>query len=255
MTTLTTPLDLNRLHEELGGGEAPEIIDWAARTFGDGLAMSSSFGAQAAVMLHLVTRRVPRIPVILIDTGYLFPETYRFADELQKRLDLNLHVFQSPVSPARMEALHGRLWEQGLEGLNRYDQMRKVEPMQRALAELGVTAWLSGIRAGQTRNRASLRIVEATAERTDSSNRAAYKIHPILNWTSRGIHEYLKEHDLPYHPLFDLGYVSIGDVHSTRPVVAGEDERAGRFGGLKSECGLHLPQTPEENQSLGASGL
>lgn len=244
-------LDPDAVHQQLADVEPDQIIRWAAQQFGDGLAMSSSFGAQSAVMLHLVTRILPDIPVILIDTGYLFPETYRFAEKLRQRLGLNLQIFQSPISPARMEALEGRLWEQGLDGMNRYDQLRKVEPMSRALTELGVKAWLSGIRASQTKTRAALRVLEPVG----GQPKGLWKIHPILKWSSKQVHEYLKLHDLPYHPLFDQGYVSIGDTHSTRPILAGEDERAGRFGGLKTECGLHLPETQEENESREASGL
>jgi phosphoadenosine phosphosulfate reductase len=119
--------------------------------------------------------------------------------------------------------------------------------MQRALDELGITAWLAGLRAGQTEHRATLRPVERQGSR--------YKIHPILRWTSKQVHEYLVEHELPYHPLVDEGYTSIGDWHSTRAVGEGEDERAGRFGGLRQECGIHLPTSHEEDQSREASGL
>src|SRR5690606_23489534 len=108
-------------------------------------------------------------------------------------------------------------------------------------------AWLAGLRKGQTEHRKHLRHVELQGD--------TYKVHPILTWTTKAVHEYLKRHDLPYHPLHEQGYASIGDWHSTRPVGAGEDERAGRFGGLKQECGLHLPKSPEENASREASGL
>ncbi len=248
MTTLQVPsLDLDAVNAQLDGAEATDVIRWAHETFGDGLALTSSFGAQAALMLHLVTRIVPDLPVIFVDTGYLFSETYQFAEQLQQRLNLNLKVYQAEMSPARMEATHGRLWEQGLEGLNRYDQIRKVEPMQRALRELGVTAWLAGVRGQQTEHRASLRTVEKSGD--------VYKIHPILRWSREDVEGYLAAHNLPHHPLVAKGYQSIGDMHSTRPVDAGEDERAGRFRGLKTECGLHLPQTVEEAQSRDGSGL
>ena len=106
---------------------------WAIAHLPGEHALSSSFGAQAAVSLHLVTRFLPSIPVVLVDTGYLFPETYRFVDDLVVRLGLNLKVYQSRVSPAWLEARHGRLWEQGIEGIERYNELRKTEPMQRAL--------------------------------------------------------------------------------------------------------------------------
>ena len=99
------------------------VVEWSAETFGDGLVMSTSFGIQAAVMLHLVTKVVPNLPVIWVDTGYLPLETYKFAETLTARLELNLKVYQSTMSPARMEALYGKLWEQDdVEAFNLYDR-------------------------------------------------------------------------------------------------------------------------------------
>src|SRR5690606_30891832 len=145
--------------------------------------------AQAAVMLHLASQVVPDIPVVFIDTGFLFPETYRFADELTRRLKLNLKVYQSPMSPARMVALHGPSRGRAREGLDLYDRMRKVEPMQRALGELKATAWLAGLRRQQTEHRKSLPIVGV--------QNGIHKVLPILSWTTKDVHEYLKKHDLP----------------------------------------------------------
>jgi phosphoadenosine phosphosulfate reductase len=241
------PLDLDKVNADLADADAAAIVRWAADSFGRGLILTSSFGAQSAVMLHLVTRVVPDIPVVLIDTGYLFPETYQFVEQLTDRLKLNLKVYQPAITPARQEALFGRLWENGVEGLKKYHQINKIEPMQRALRELNVTAWLAGLRARQTEHRAALRTVEIQDGR--------YKVHPILRWSGKDVYEYLKAHDLPHHPLYEKGYPSIGDTHSTRPITAGEDERAGRFSGLKQECGLHLPATAEESASRDASGL
>ncbi len=241
-------LDLEAANAELADADAPTIIRWAAEQFGDGLIMTSSFGAQAAVMLHLASQVVPDIPVVFIDTGFLFPETYRFADELTRRLKLNLKVYQSPMSPARMVALHGPLWESGREGLDLYDRMRKVEPMQRALSELKATAWLAGLRRQQTEHRKSLPIVGV--------QNGIHKVLPILSWTTKDVHEYLKKHDLPYHPLYEKGYVSIGDWHSTRAITDNDtNERDTRFRGLKQECGLHLPASQEEDASRESSGL
>ncbi|NEP10985.1 MAG: phosphoadenosine phosphosulfate reductase [Symploca sp. SIO1A3] len=242
-------LDLKVVNQQLEDSTAPEIIEYAAQTFGNGLVMSTSFGIQSAVMLHMVTRIIPEIPVIWIDTGYLPPETYRFAQQLTEQLKLNLKVYQSPISPARMEALYGRLWEQNdVEAFNRYDQMRKVEPMQRALGELKARAWLAGLRKDQTNHRKSLRLVNQQEE--------LYKLLPILRWTAKDVYEYLQTHELPYHPFFDLGYTTVGDWHSSRPLtLEDEHERDTRFNGLKQECGLHLPQTPGEAESLDSSSL
>lgn len=242
-------LSLEEVNQTLKDANAQQLVEWARDTFGEGLVMSTSFGIQAAVMLHLVTQVIPDIPVIWVDTGYLPAETYRFAEELTQRLKLNLKVYQSSLSPARMEALYGKLWHHhDLESLNRYDRIRKVEPMQRALKELQATAWLAGLRRQQTEHRKALERVELQGEQ--------YKVYPILTWNSRDIYYYLSAHDLPYHPYFDKGYVTVGDWHSSRPVTADdENERDSRFHGVKQECGLHLPLSPEAAESLDSSTL
>ena len=229
--------------------DATLMIEWAARTFGDGLVMSTSFGIQSAVLLHLATRVVPDIPVIWVDTGYLPNETLRFADRLSARLGLNLKTYRSGVSPAQMEKTHGKLWEQDdVEALHLYDQIRKVEPMQRALRELDATAWLAGLRADQTQHRATLPRVGRQSGR--------FKVLPILDWTTRDMHAYLRANDLPYHPLYEQGYATVGDAHSSRPVTADDrHERDSRFRGMKQECGLHLPDTPGVAESLHSSRL
>jgi phosphoadenosine phosphosulfate reductase len=256
MGRLTTSSDLRhsgfsvqQINQQFVNADAAQIVHWASDVFGDGLALSTSFGIQSAVMLHLVTTIVPDIPVIWVDTGYLPAETYLFAEQLTDRLNLNLKVYQSPISPARMEALYGRLWaQQDVESLNRYDQIRKVEPMQRALRELNVTAWLAGLRSTQTNHRKTLDFV--------SLQGALYKILPILDWSSKAVYDYLQAHDLPYHPLFDEGYVTVGDWHSSRPLTAlDENERDTRFQGIKQECGIHLPQSLGESESLDSSSL
>jgi phosphoadenosine phosphosulfate reductase len=246
---LKPSLDLQTTNQLLSNKSAQNVVEWSANTFGDGLVMSTSFGIQAAVMLHLVTQVVPHILVIWVDTGYLPAQTYRFAEELSRQLNLNLKIYQSPLTPGRMEALYGKLWDKkDLESLNLYDHIRKVEPMQRALLELKATAWLAGLRRTQTSHRESLKLVEQQGN--------YYKVHPILHWDSRDIYQYLTVHNLPYHPYFEQGYVSVGDWHSSRPMIAGdESERDGRFHGLKQECGLHLPLTPEAAHSLDSSTL
>lgn len=210
---------------------AEERIRWAATEFGDKLIVTTSFGIQSAVMLHLATRVAPGIPVVFIDTGYLFPETYRFADDLTKRLKLNLKTYQPRRSAAQQEALEGKRWEQGLEGLKAYNFENKVEPMDRAVRELGATAWLAGLRRSQASTREALGFVQVQNKIT--------KVHPILDWDNRTVHRYLTEHGLPYHPLWDNGYVSVGDWHSSAPLQPGMTEEQTRFGGLKRECGLH----------------
>jgi phosphoadenosine phosphosulfate reductase len=241
--------DIDATNQQLHDKDAIQIVEWAVDQFGEGLVMTTSFGIQSAVMLHLVTQIVPNIPVIWVDTGYLPAKTYLFADELTQRLNLNLKVYQSPLSPARMEALYGRLWAQNdVESLNRYDQIRKVEPLQRALEELKATAWLTGLRSSQTEHRKTLDFVTLQG--------SIYKVLPILDWSSKAVYDYLMAHDLPYHPLFDEGYVTVGDWHSSRPLMAtDENERDTRFKGLKQECGIHLPQNMDESASFNSSSL
>jgi phosphoadenosine phosphosulfate reductase len=238
-------LDLDGANEDLADASAAEIVRWAARAFGGRLAVSSSFGAQSAVMLHLVSQNAPRTPVIFIDTGYLFEETYRFAAELTERLDLDVRVYAPRLTAAYQEAVHGKLWEQGEEGIRRYLQLNKVEPMKRALGDIDPIAWLAGLRADQTEHRGSLRVVDEQNGRI--------KVHPILDWSQQDVDAYMARHDLPYHPLFDQGYRSIGDWHSTLPTLPDQDPRDGRILGKKRECGIHL--TDEQNKSLTSSRL
>jgi phosphoadenosine phosphosulfate reductase len=239
-------LDLDALNAELRDASAEEVLEWARNTFGDDLVLTSSFGADSAVMLHLVHRIAPRTRVLFLDTGYLFPETYQFAEELRQRLDLDLRVYSPGMTAARQEALYGKLWEGGERGLEHYQRLNKIEPMDRALRELAPRAWVAGLRSRQTAFRAGLKKIELQG--------TVYKVHPILGWTDEDVHHYMRANDLPYHPLRKRGYRSIGDVHSTAPTREGEDARAGRRLGVHSECGIHLPRAAADD-SLKSSGL
>ncbi|HEX4855011.1 phosphoadenylyl-sulfate reductase [Arenimonas sp.] len=225
---------LAELNVWLAGLRAEQRIAWALQSLSGEHALSSSFGAQSAVALHMATRVRPDLPVILVDTGYLFPETYRFVDELTDRLQLNLKTYRPQIGIGWMEARHGKLWEQGVEGLDRYNRLRKVEPMQRALAELGVRTWIAGLRRSQASTRASIDFLELKDGR--------WKLHPLADWSDRDVGHYLASHALPYHPLWEQGYVSIGDIHTTRPLAPGMREEDTRFFGLKRECGLHFDE-------------
>ena len=248
-TVQQTDRNIGEFWSRLADTDVQRFVELSVDFFGDRVAMTTSFGIHSAVMLHLLTRIAPDIPVIWIDTGYLFPETYGYAEQLTQSLALNLKVYQSPFSPARMEALHGRLWaEQKKEALDRYHLIRKVEPLQRAFKDLGVEAWFAGLRATQTDHRSTLDRIHPIDGR--------YQLLPILEWDDRAIDDYMQHNRLPSHPLLGKGYVSVGDWHSSRPLSSGDKkERETRFRGLKQECGIHLPLTREAEESLKSSGL
>ncbi|MDU7648722.1 MAG: phosphoadenylyl-sulfate reductase [Klebsiella michiganensis] len=193
-------LQLAETNSQLEKLSAEARVAWALENLPGEYVLSSSFGIQAAVSLHLVNQVRPDIPVILTDTGYLFPETYQFIDELTDKLNLNLKIYRAKESAAWQEARYGKLWEQGVEGIEKYNDINKVEPMNRALEELKL---------------------------------------PIIDWDNRTVYQYLQKHGLKYHPLWDQGYLSVGDTHTTRKWEPGMAEEETRFFGLKRECGLH----------------
>jgi phosphoadenosine phosphosulfate reductase len=219
---------INRAFEAL---TAQRRVEQAVELLPEAHVLTSSFGAQSAVMLHLVSQVMPNIPVVLIDTGYLFPETYSFIDELTEKLRLNLRVFRSDSSPAWQESRFGKLWNQGLPGIEEYNRINKREPLERALRELEAGTWFSGLRRAQASTRSRIAPIEF--------KRGRYKVHPLVDWSDRDVGRYLKDNKLPYHPLWEKGYPSIGDWHTTRSLAEAGDPEAVRFFGLKRECGLH----------------
>jgi phosphoadenosine phosphosulfate reductase len=233
------PIDLAAARTLLEPMDAEDRLAWALDTFGDGFVLTTSFGIQSAVLLHMVSRLGEArggkgVSVIWVDTGYLPEETYRYAEELCQRMPLNLTVAQSALSPARMEAVHGRLWETGrLEDLSLYNQLRKVEPLDRALRDGGVRCWASGVRGSQTDHRRTMTPLDPV--------RGRWSVRPLLSWSPKDVFYYMERHQLPQHPLFAQGYSTVGDWHSSAADDGDRSGRATRFGGLKQECGIHLP--------------
>jgi phosphoadenosine phosphosulfate reductase len=222
---------LDHCNEVMSTKPAEGRVEWALEHLPQQHILTSSFGVQAAVSLHLVTRYAPKIPVIFIDTGYQFEETYQFVDALVERFSLNLKIYRSKTSPAWQEARYGQRWDQDLKALDAYNQENKVEPMQRALRELEVGTWYAGLRRDQAISRENVPYLSWSGNR--------WKVHPIADWTDRDVYRYLKKNDLPYHPLWEQGYISIGDTHTTKPLHAVDHREQTRFFGLKRECGLH----------------
>lgn len=220
-------LALAETNAQLEKLDAEGRVAWALENLPGNYVLSSSFGIQAAVSLHLVNQIRPDIPVILTDTGYLFPETYQFIDELTDKLKLNLKVYRAAESAAWQEARYGKLWEQGVEGIEKYNEINKVEPMNRALKELNAQTWFAGLRREQSGSRATLPVLAV--------QRGVFKVLPIIDWDNRTVYQYLQKHGLKYHPLWDQGYLSVGDTHTTRKWEPGMAEEETRFFGLKKE--------------------
>ncbi|WP_343128468.1 phosphoadenylyl-sulfate reductase [Buchnera aphidicola (Kurisakia onigurumii)] len=193
--------------------------------------LSSSFGIQSSVLLHLVTKHIPKIPVVLIDTGYLFSDTYRYIDKMVAKLQLNLYIFRSKISPRWQEARYGKLWEQKLDGINLYNKINKIIPMKKSLKVLKVKTWIAGLRRQQSTTRSNLSFL--------SIQNKIFKFLPILDWDNNMIFSYIKKNNLDMHPLWKKNYRSVGDIHTTRKWKKGELEENTRFFGLKRECGIH----------------
>lgn len=216
--------------EKLAGRSAEDIIHWAVDTFGDKLAVGTSLGAEAVVIMDLVARIAPATPFIFLDTDFHFQDTLDLLDRLRERLGANIVIAKTDLTPRQQAEQHG-------ENLFFSDpakccELRKIAPMRRALA--GYQAWITGMRKDQTE-------VRAYALPADWDGKfGLVKVGPILDWTWDQVWEYIRKHDLPYNRLHSMGYPSIGCAPCTRPVKPGEDPRAGRWAGFdKTECGLH----------------
>ena len=211
-------------------------LKWGLEEFGENFALTTSFGIQSAVLLHMISNIEggSKTPIIWIDTGYLPSETYRYAEELSTRLKINLQIFQSSISAARMEAIYGKLWETGsISDFEKYHELRKVEPLENGFNALSVKCWASGVRGTQTDHRKSMNILDEV--------RGRFSLRPLLEWSKKETYYYMQTHKLPQHPLFEKGYSTVGDWHSSSADGKTSKGRETRFGGLKEECGIHLP--------------
>lgn len=218
---------LEELNARIVQATPQEIIRACVERFGEDCAISSSFGAESACLLHLATSIKPDIRVVFVNSGFLFDETLRFKEDLVKLLDLNVVEFTPVIPHAEFLKQYGKLYESDPDACC---EMNKVEPMRRAVA--GLKAWMSGVRADQTAYRAGLKVVELKAN-------GLYKISPILGWNPKQVFGYLKEHKLPLHPLWEKGYSSIGCEPCTAVPGNPGDPRSGRWKGQnKSECGI-----------------
>jgi phosphoadenosine phosphosulfate reductase len=219
--------ELAALNIRFDGADPVEIIRWAADRYLPRLAATSSFQTQSVALLHLISRARPEIPIIFLDTGYHFPETLAYRDQLVADLGLTLRIVQPARTPAQVIKQHGDALYRSDPDLCCY--INKVEPMQRALA--GLDAWITGIRRDQTAQRAHAMPIQRLPD-------GRVKISPLVAWTRDDLWTYINRHNLPSHPLFSRGYLSVGCAPCTAPAAG--DERSGRWQGQsKTECGLH----------------
>jgi phosphoadenosine phosphosulfate reductase len=208
----------------LAAAPAEEILAWATWRFQGSIALTLSFGGPGVALAHMLAAIDRSVPVIFIDTGYLFAETLAFQKAFAERYGLHVVTIRPATDP-------GPLY---LTDPDRCCAIRKVEPMRRVLPTYD--AWVSGVRRDQSATRRDAGVVE----RHVSDGHVVVKVHPLATWTSETVERYAVAHALPSHPLVTRGYTSIGCWPCTRPTVAGEDERAGRWSGTqKTECGLH----------------
>ncbi|NDE84785.1 MAG: phosphoadenylyl-sulfate reductase [Verrucomicrobia bacterium] len=219
------------LDENFDRKSAQERIQWALHQFPGKAILTTSFGAQSSALLHLAAQIQPDLPVLFIDTGYHFPETISFAEELTRRLKLNLKTYRPLLSPSEIESRYGHLWEQGPEGLEQFHEIIRVEPLRRALRDLNPDIWIAGLRRSSSESRQKMNFLT----RQD----ARFKFLPLLDWSDRDLGQYLHTHSLPYHPLWAQGYVSIGDRVTTKRLDEVSDPSQLRHFGWKRECGIH----------------
>ena len=226
---------------ELAAAAPQDILRWAVRTFGDKLTMATAFGAEGCCLIHLLAEIEPAVRVFNLDTGYQFPETLELRERIKERYGIAVEFVRPELSVPEYEALHnGPLY---VFEPDRCCHDRKIVPLRKTL--VGYDAWVSAIRRDQTEHRAAAGVVQWDAKF------GLHKVNPLLTWTRKDVWQFIHRHDVPYNPLHDRSYPSIGCWPCTRAVVAGEDERAGRWSGTaKKECGLHVLQDQEQGSGI-----
>ena len=210
-----------------------QVFQWAFHAFENRIAISSAFGAEGMVLIDIASKLRPNFRLFTLDTGFLFPETYSLMQRVEQKYGVAIERVQASLSPAEQEKIHGAaLWQRDPDSCC---DLRKIEPLRRKLQQL--EAWITSIRRDQTEVRAAAGKIQW------DSKFGLVKINPIVDWTSTQVWSYIRSHNVPYNPLHDRSYPSIGCTHCTRAVAQGEDARAGRWAGFaKTECGLHLIQ-------------
>jgi len=234
--------ELPALNDRFEGADPAEIVAWALDV-AERPTVASSFQIESTVVIHLATRVRPDVPVLFLETGFHFRETLEFKERLTRLLGLRVVDLRGETTPEEQAAVHGpRLYERDPA---RCCELNKVLPLDRALADYDL--WMTGLRRDSASTRARVPVVEG---HLTAGGHELLKVNPVAGWTHERAGAYLEEHGLPRHPLYDLGYASIGCAPCTRGLFPGEDERAGRWAGVdKVECGIHLPAAAEATPS------
>jgi phosphoadenosine phosphosulfate reductase len=226
---------ITRWNEELSGSSAEGVLRWAVRTFGRRLTMATAFGAEGCCLIHLLAGIDPGVRIFNLDTGYQFPETLQVREQIRARYGIAVELVRPETTVAEYEAEHG-----GPLYRHRPDQCchdRKLEPLRRAV--IGYDAWVSAIRRDQTADRARAGLVQWDRKF------GLVKVNPLLHWTRKDVWDFIVRNAVPYNPLHDRGYPSIGCRPCTQPACNG-DERSGRWSGTtRKECGLHVVEVQD----------
>ena len=224
--------ELISLNEKFESEHPSRILGWLNENFRTGeIGMATGFGAEGVVLIDMIASINRNIPVFYLDTNVLFPETYALRDKLEEKYSIRLIRYATRISLEQQSELHGAsLWETNPDLCCK---IRKVEPLREALQNY--SGWITAIRREQSAVRAKAGIIEW------DSKFDLLKINPLAAWTKKEVWKYIVDRGVPYNPLYDKKYASIGCTHCTTPVADGEDERAGRWRGFqKKECGLHI---------------
>lgn len=223
-------VDLTEVSEQLKAAHPREILRWAVETYGSRLTMATAFGPEGCLILHLLSEIDPRVRVFNLDTGYQFPETLALRDRIAERYGIEVELVRPSTTVAEYEALNDGPVH--AHDTDRCCAERKIGLIRGALE--GYDAWISAIRADQSAHRARADVVGWDAKFD------LVKVNPLLRWTKRDVWAFVVANKIPYNPLHDQGFPSIGCWPCTKPVAAGGDERDGRWAGqAKTECGLH----------------
>lgn len=239
--------DLERVRVVAENWKAEQVLSWAFASYGENVAIATGMGAEGMVLLDIASRINPEMKVFTGDTEFLFPETYDLIDRVEERYGIKIERILSELSPEEQEREFGpKLWARNPD---QCCSLRKVEPLRRKLSTLD--AWMTAIRRGQTADRAGAKKVDWDPKFN------LVKINPLADWTHQMVWNYIVKHDVPYNPLHNRNYPSIGCTHCTRAIQPGEDSRAGRWSGFgKAECGLHTPAAaPSQLVQLAAVGV